>query len=339
MAGPMAAFFAAAAARPSRICDPSAFKPGELQSSPPDIAKLKNVSSAELCCSACSAHAGCTIWLWHDATSSEKKRLVCFLRRGTPGPLKPGSGVTSGSSAAPAPPPPPFPPIQPAPKGAKNVLWFVVDDLRPQLNASYGQTHMHTPAMDKLASNALVFERAYVQFGVCAPSRTSFMTGRRPDRTQAFNFLDDFREVGIGAGWTSLPQYFKLHGFLTLGGGKTFHPNLPPNYDEPLSWSPDAPYFPLDDDKCDSGHRPVPPYATEGDAICTVENASSLFDARMADTAIGWLKLAQADNRSRPFFFAVGVRRPHLDWVVPTALYARYSWVDPGLPRQPRCSN
>lgn len=37
---------------------------------------------------------------------------------------------------------------------------------------------------------------------------------------------------------------------LYAGGGKTFHPGLPENYDEPLSWSEEEPYFPLDEDKC-----------------------------------------------------------------------------------------
>ena len=65
--------------------------------------------------------------------------------------------------------------------------------------------------------------------------------------------------------------------------GKTFHPGLPPNYDAPLSWSDDAPYFPFDDDdKCTGPNQPEPPYAKAGDDICTAANASSLYDARLA---------------------------------------------------------
>jgi hypothetical protein len=59
-------------------------------------------------------------------------------------------------------PPAPQPPPAPAPAGAKNVLLFVVDDLRPQLGA-YGQDFMITPNIDKLASEGVVFNRAYVQ--------------------------------------------------------------------------------------------------------------------------------------------------------------------------------
>ena len=38
-------------------------------------------------------------------------------------------------------------------------------------------------------------------------------------------------------------QWFKQHNYTTLGTGKTFHPGLPPNYDEPKSWSQDEPYY------------------------------------------------------------------------------------------------
>lgn len=215
-----------------------------------------------------------------------------------------------------------------------NVLWINVDDLRP-VGTTYGQNLTHTPNLDALARESVVFDRAYVQFAVCAPSRTSFMTGRRPDRTESFNFIDDFREVGQN--WTSLPQYFKNNGYLTLGGGKTFHPGLPADYDEPYSWSPEEPYFGLEDDSCNETVSPVPPYDLQSDNICTVANASALWDHRMASRAIEWLDLARAMDR--PFFFAVGMRRPHLPWIVPIEYYERFANVSipalmqPTLPR------
>ena len=120
-------------------------------------------------------------------------------------------------------------------QGKKNVLYIVVDDLRPQFGA-YGQGYMHTPNIDSLANRSLIFDRAYCQFAFCAPSRNSFMTGRRPDRTQCWNFIDNFREVGPN--WISMPQYFKENGYFTSGVGKLYHPDLPPNGDPP-SWSDD----------------------------------------------------------------------------------------------------
>ena len=60
----------------------------------------------------------------------------------------------------------------------RNILYLVADDLRPEFLSGYGQ-HVHTPAIDKLANESLVFLNAYCNFAVCGPSRASFMTGRR----------------------------------------------------------------------------------------------------------------------------------------------------------------
>lgn len=57
-----------------------------------------------------------------------------------------------------------------------NVLFIIADDMRPQLGC-YGHKMMHTPNIDKLASTGTLFNRAYVQYAFCAPSRNSFMTG------------------------------------------------------------------------------------------------------------------------------------------------------------------
>jgi arylsulfatase A-like enzyme len=66
------------------------------------------------------------------------------------------------------------------PKGAKNVLFIVSDDYRPSTGA-YGVEQSSTPNLDKLASEGILFTAAHVQFSYCAPSRNSFMSGRRPD--------------------------------------------------------------------------------------------------------------------------------------------------------------
>ena len=52
-----------------------------------------------------------------------------------------------------------------------------------------------------------------------------------------------------GAEWLSLPQLFKESGYLTLGHGKLYHPNLPPDNDPP-SWSPEVPYTLTADSFC-----------------------------------------------------------------------------------------
>jgi arylsulfatase A-like enzyme len=87
--------------------------------------------------------------------------------------------------------------------------------MRPQLGC-YGHEFMKTPHIDNLSATGLHFDFAYSNFAYCAPSRNSFMSGRRPDRTRALNFRSTFRECrnsfalgcGPGADWVTMPQFF-----------------------------------------------------------------------------------------------------------------------------------
>ena len=75
----------------------------------------------------------------------------------------------------------------PAPQ--RNLLYIVFDDLRPDLSA-YDVPFMKTPHIQRLADTGLTFERAYCQEAVCSPSRNSFTTGRRPNSTKVWNFIN-----------------------------------------------------------------------------------------------------------------------------------------------------
>ena len=113
----------------------------------------------------------------------------------------------------------------------KNVLFMIVDDLRPAIGA-YDYPGMHTPNMDRLADEGTLFRRAYVQLPLCSPSRGTIFTGRRPDTTTMYQFDTDFRKNGHhGADWVTLPQYFRQQGYYVTGTGKLFHPGYPVNED------------------------------------------------------------------------------------------------------------
>uniref|UniRef100_A0A9L0TBT5 Iduronate 2-sulfatase n=1 Tax=Equus caballus TaxID=9796 RepID=A0A9L0TBT5_HORSE len=102
-----------------------------------------------------------------------------------------------------------------------NVLLIIVDDLRPSLGC-YGDQLIRSPNIDQLASHSLLFQNAFAQQAVCAPSRVSFLTGRRPDTTRLYDFNSYWR---VHAGnFSTIPQYFKENGYVTMSVGKVFHP-------------------------------------------------------------------------------------------------------------------
>jgi iduronate 2-sulfatase len=192
-----------------------------------------------------------------------------------------------------------------------NILMICVDDLRPETR-SYGAAQMITPNLDRLAADGYQFNRAYIQQAVCSPSRTSVLTGMRPDSTQVFDLETDFRDT---IPWVeTLPQYLQTHGYYSAGIGKIFHGGL----NDDLSWN--EPW------SAGSGT-----YGSTGNVA--YENAAvadnELRDGAVTDEAI--VKLADLKTK-QPFFYGVGYVRPHLPFVAPSAYWDLYSVSDLVLP-------
>ncbi len=101
-----------------------------------------------------------------------------------------------------------------------NVLFIVSDDLACRLG-SYGDPVAKTPHLDQLAQRGVRFDRAYAQYPVCNPSRTSFLTGLRPDTTRIFGNSTPLRKTLPDA--TTLPQAFRKSGYFTASIAKIFH--------------------------------------------------------------------------------------------------------------------
>jgi hypothetical protein len=175
-----------------------------------------------------------------------------------------------------------------------NVLLIIVDNLRPQLASYDSGAATITPRLDAFAANATVFANANCQIAWCAPSRNSFLSGRRPAATRAWNFLDDFR--GAGPDWTTLPGYFLHSGYYATATGKVFHPDLPRAFDYPASWS--------DAVDCPS-KKPCP----NGTMACALPAGDADVDAAAADALIARLAARPA---GRPFFAALGLQGPRL---------------------------
>jgi iduronate 2-sulfatase len=232
---------------------------------------------------------------------------------------------------------------------APNVLFIIADDLRPDLGC-YGNPVIKSPNIDKLAARGLIFERAYCQVALCNPSRTSFLTGRRPDATGVFDNGANFRAAHPE--WITLPQWFKQHGYHAQAVGKVFHPGC----DDADSWSA-PPWDPqhstpgtatgealIEEMKgyygragqiaiqhraaqlIVSGQRTLetlkrrdllgaPWEITDGDGT-----GSELADARTAERAVTTLRAI----KDRPFFLAVGFLKPHLPFVAPRKYWDLY---------------
>src|SRR5262245_41725528 len=91
-----------------------------------------------------------------------------------------------------------------------NVLLICVDDLKPLLGC-YGDRTIKSPNIDRLASRGLLFESAYCNQAVCAPSRNALMTGSRPTTSGIYDLGTNFRQANPDA--VTLSQYFRQNGY------------------------------------------------------------------------------------------------------------------------------
>ena len=115
----------------------------------------------------------------------------------------------------------------PEPPAKPNVLFIIVDDLRPDFGC-YGNTEVKSPNLDRLAGEGLLFQRAYCQFPLCMPSRSSVLSGYRPESIKKTGRVSGH----VPAGTITLPQLFRNHGYVTVSAGKVYHDND----DDPAGW-------------------------------------------------------------------------------------------------------
>ena len=114
----------------------------------------------------------------------------------------------------------------------KNVLFIIVEDLK-NIMGCYGNPLVQTPNMDRLAQMGLKFDRAYCQYPVCNPSRSSFMTGLRVDTVGIYENVTPWtRNIGHVV---TMPRFFKDNGYHTIRMNKIFHGTG--LHDDPGAWS------------------------------------------------------------------------------------------------------
>ena len=204
----------------------------------------------------------------------------------------------------------------------KNVLFIAVDDLRLQLGC-YGQEQMISPNIDRLASEGLVFDRAYCQQAVCSPSRISLLTGLRCETTKIYDLERMKKDVLPDI--VSLPKHFKNNGYETVSLGKIYHHNE----DDPEAWSkPPVRFMSGSGYVTEEAKKLVklnketnPRSGTKGPVTEAADVADNIYsDGELADKAIEELQLL----KKKPFFLAVGFRKPHLPFTAPKKYWDMY---------------
>jgi arylsulfatase A-like enzyme len=175
-----------------------------------------------------------------------------------------------------------------------NVLLVAFDDLRPELGC-YGNKLVDTPSIDSLAAAGVRFERAYCQFPLCNPSRTSLLTGRQPNTTGVLDNTIYFRTAHPE--WVSLPQHFQANGYVTARSGKIFHGGI----DDTDSWTIGG------EMRRDPATRPRQNPMTSDRIVVLEGDGESHSDYKAAARAVELLE----ELKDKPFFLTVGFTKPH----------------------------
>lgn len=235
-----------------------------------------------------------------------------------------------------------------------NVLFIAVDDLRPEFGA-YGASYVKSPNLDRLAKSGMTFDHAYCQQAVCSPTRSSLMTGTRPDSTKVWDLVTHFRAAEPDV--VTLGQHFKNHGYFVQGMGKIYHPGL----DDAATWSvpwqaPKADKyarpenvaldnrFTIDPDedkapnpkakgKAKAKAKAAMPKSFDDTTAGGVNSRGPAFesadvpdnfylDGKVADLAVS--TLGELSRKKEPFFLAVGFAKPHLPFVSPKKYWDLY---------------
>lgn len=215
-----------------------------------------------------------------------------------------------------------------------NLLLIIADDLNCELGC-YGNALVHSPNLDRLATRGVKFDRAFCQYPLCNPSRTSIMTGLRPETLGTTAMGNSVEEVKLPEGATIIGAWLRGHGYFSAKAGKIFHGEKYTNtWDEALAWS--------DDEDVNAGARTklkrtpwfaLPPKMKQvngqqkkvGESlVCATLDVG---DEQTSDGQIareGAKLLERASQTGKPFFVAVGFHAPHLPLVAPKKYFELY---------------
>jgi arylsulfatase A-like enzyme len=177
--------------------------------------------------------------------------------------------------------------------GKPNVLFLFADDQRADTIAAWGNRHIKTPHLDRLAGRGFSFRNNYC-FGsnsgaVCVPSRAMLMTGRT-----WFDVKSDLD------GSVLLPELLRKGGYETFATGK-WH-NGEPSFLRAFPEARSVFFGGMAD------HTKVPVADVTGGKVVNRRVAAKFSSEQFADTAIDFLSSHKGD---KPFFCYVAFTAPH----------------------------
>jgi iduronate 2-sulfatase len=208
------------------------------------------------------------------------------------------------------------------PKPRRNVLFIASDDLNHCFSA-YGHPVVRTPNLDSIASRGVRFDRAYCQYPLCSPSRTSVMTGLAPDATGVYDLRKHFRESVPDV--VTLGQAFQKNDYFVARVGKIYHYGNPGQIgtngldDEP-TWNQRFNPAGVDKTKEEPLLTNYTPGRGIGSAVCF--HASSARDEEHTDGMVAseTIRLME-EHRGKPWFLGAGFYKPHCPWIAPAKYF------------------
>ena len=197
-----------------------------------------------------------------------------------------------------------------------NIVYILADDLGYGDLSCYGQTHFKTPNIDKMASEGMIFTQHYAGCTVCAPSRSSLMTGQTTGHTP----IRGNKEVQPEGQWPipdstfTIAEMLKQVGYVTGGFGK-WGLGYPGSEGEPNKQGFDE-FFGYNCQRL--AHNYYPSYLWHNNQKVILEgNSGNKFEEYAAEMIHQQALQFIEKNKDKPFFLYYPSTIPHAELLLP----------------------